>query len=30
MALLAGFMAMLLARTGRNDICVATAMANRT
>jgi amino acid adenylation domain-containing protein len=30
MALLAGFKAMLLARTGRSDICVATAMANRT
>jgi amino acid adenylation domain-containing protein len=30
MALLAGFKAMLLARTGRGDICVATAMANRT
>ena len=30
MTLLAGFKAMLLARTGRNDICVATAMANRS
>ncbi|MDE5452933.1 amino acid adenylation domain-containing protein [Bradyrhizobium sp. CSA112] len=30
MTLLAGFKAMLLARTGRGDICVATAMANRT
>ena len=30
MALLAGFKAMLLARTGRGDICVATTMANRT
>jgi non-ribosomal peptide synthetase component F len=30
MALLAGFKAMLLARTGCSDICVATAMANRT
>jgi non-ribosomal peptide synthetase component F len=30
MTLLAGFKAMLLARTGRNDICVATVMANRS
>ncbi len=30
MALLAGFKTMLLARTGRGDICVATTMANRT
>ena len=30
MALLTGFKAMLLVRTGRTDICVATAMANRT
>src|SRR5262249_43276862 len=30
MTLLAGFKGMLLARTGRNDICVATAMANRS
>jgi amino acid adenylation domain-containing protein len=30
MTLLAAFKAMLLARTGRNDICVATAMANRS
>ena len=30
MTLLAGFKAMLLARTGRSDICVATAMANRS
>jgi hypothetical protein len=30
MTLLAGFKAMLLTRTGRNDICVATAMANRS
>jgi non-ribosomal peptide synthetase component F len=29
MILLAGFKAMLLVRSGRNDICVATAMANR-
>jgi amino acid adenylation domain-containing protein len=29
MTLLAGFKAMLLARTGRGDICVCTAMANR-
>ena len=29
MTLLAGFKTLLLARTGRNDICVATAMANR-
>jgi hypothetical protein len=29
MSLLTGFKAMLLARTGRGDICVATAMANR-
>jgi acyl-CoA synthetase (AMP-forming)/AMP-acid ligase II/acyl carrier protein len=29
MTLLAGFKALLLLRTGRNDICVATAMANR-
>jgi amino acid adenylation domain-containing protein len=29
MMLLAGFKAMLLAQSGRNDICVATAMANR-
>jgi acyl-CoA synthetase (AMP-forming)/AMP-acid ligase II/acyl carrier protein len=28
--LLAGFKALLLLRSGRNDICVATAMANRT
>jgi amino acid adenylation domain-containing protein len=30
MTLLAGFKTMLLARSGRNDICVATAMANRS
>ena len=30
MTLLAGFKAMLLARTGRGDICIATTMANRT
>jgi amino acid adenylation domain-containing protein len=30
MTLLAGFKAMLLARTGRGDICVGTAMANRS
>ena len=30
MALLTGFKAMLLVRTGRTDLCVATAMANRT
>jgi acyl-CoA synthetase (AMP-forming)/AMP-acid ligase II/aryl carrier-like protein len=30
MTLLAGFKALLLARSGRNDICVATAMANRS
>ncbi len=30
MILLTGFKAILLARTGRNDICVATAMANRS
>jgi amino acid adenylation domain-containing protein len=30
MTLLAGFKIMLLAQTGRNDICIATAMANRT
>jgi amino acid adenylation domain-containing protein len=30
MTLLAGFKTMLLARTGRNDICIATAMANRS
>ena len=30
MTLLAGFKAMLLARSGRSDICVATAMANRS
>jgi amino acid adenylation domain-containing protein len=30
MTLLTGFKAMLLAASGRNDICVATAMANRT
>jgi non-ribosomal peptide synthetase component F len=29
-ALIAGFKALLMARTGRNDICVATAMANRS
>jgi amino acid adenylation domain-containing protein len=29
MTLLAGFKSLLLARTGRADICVATAMANR-
>jgi hypothetical protein len=29
MALLAGFKALLLARTGRGDICVGTTMANR-
>jgi non-ribosomal peptide synthetase component F len=28
--LLAGFKSLLLARSGRNDICVATAMANRS
>lgn len=30
MTLLAGFKALLLARSGRTDICVATAMANRS
>jgi non-ribosomal peptide synthetase component F len=30
MTLLAGFKALLMARSGRNDICVATAMANRS
>ncbi|AMN39127.1 non-ribosomal peptide synthetase [Rhodoplanes sp. Z2-YC6860] len=30
MTLLTGFKSLLLARTGRNDICVATAMANRS
>jgi amino acid adenylation domain-containing protein len=30
MTLLAGFKTMLLAQSGRNDICVATAMANRS
>lgn len=30
MTLLAGFKTLLLARSGRNDLCVATAMANRT
>jgi Condensation domain len=30
MCLLTGLKALLLARTGRTDICVATAMANRT
>jgi acyl-CoA synthetase (AMP-forming)/AMP-acid ligase II/acyl carrier protein/NRPS condensation-like uncharacterized protein len=30
MTLLAGFKTLLLARGGRNDICVATAMANRS
>lgn len=30
MTLLAGFKSLLLARTGRGDICVATAMANRS
>jgi amino acid adenylation domain-containing protein len=30
MTLLAGFKAMLLARSGRGDICVGTAMANRS
>jgi acyl-CoA synthetase (AMP-forming)/AMP-acid ligase II/NRPS condensation-like uncharacterized protein len=30
MALLAGFKTLLLARSGRNDICVATPMANRS
>lgn len=30
MTLLTGFKTLLLARSGRNDICVATAMANRT
>jgi amino acid adenylation domain-containing protein len=30
MGLLTGLKALLLARTGRTDICVATAMANRT
>jgi amino acid adenylation domain-containing protein len=30
MTLLAGFKALLLARSGRNDICIATAMANRS
>jgi non-ribosomal peptide synthetase component F len=30
MTLLAGFKAMLLGRTGREDICVGTAMANRS
>lgn len=30
MTLLAGFKTLLLARTGRNDICIATPMANRS
>jgi amino acid adenylation domain-containing protein len=30
MTLLTGFKVLLLARSGRNDICVATAMANRS
>jgi acyl-CoA synthetase (AMP-forming)/AMP-acid ligase II len=30
MTLLTGFKALLLARSGRNDICVATSMANRS
>jgi Condensation domain len=30
MTLLAGFKTLLLARNGRNDVCVATAMANRS
>jgi len=30
MTLLAGFKALLLARSGRTDLCVATAMANRS
>jgi acyl-CoA synthetase (AMP-forming)/AMP-acid ligase II/acyl carrier protein len=30
MILLAGFKTLLLARSGRNDICVATSMANRS
>jgi len=30
MTLLAGFKTLLLAMSGRNDLCVATAMANRT
>jgi amino acid adenylation domain-containing protein len=30
MTLLTGFKALLLARSGRNDVCVATAMANRS
>ena len=30
MALLAGFKTLLLARSGRTDLCVATAMANRS
>ena len=30
MTLLAGFKTLLMARSGRNDICVATAMANRS
>ena len=30
MTLLAGFKTLLLLRTGRNDICVATMMANRS
>jgi amino acid adenylation domain-containing protein len=30
MTLLAGFKAMLLSRTGRGDICIGTAMANRS
>src|SRR5262249_50073526 len=30
MTLLAGFKAQLLARSGRNDICIATSMANRS
>jgi len=30
MTLLAGFKTLLLARSGRSDICVATAMANRS
>ena len=30
MTLLAGFKTLLMARSGRNDVCVATAMANRS
>jgi amino acid adenylation domain-containing protein len=30
MTLLAGFKTLLMARSGRNDVCIATAMANRS